>query len=184
MQKGIYFWSAELPGGGLNNIRIVNNTFWGSHLHGIGIYVNDFPFKARNTIIQNNIFQQLSDSPGYIGIKNDFIVNKGVHTEWFGGTANPEVTQNTVTIGGVKVDDPRLQNSTATQTDTLFFVNPEGDDVAFPAGTVAGTSPPTATGSPTRRSATPAPASASAPTTRGRSPPPPCATRRSRGTRS
>ncbi len=75
-KRGIGSWSAEVAGGGLDTIIIVNNTFWGNRLHGIGIYVNETPAKAQNTLIQNNIFQQPENEHGYIedmtGITMDY----------------------------------------------------------------------------------------------------------------
>lgn len=65
-KRGIGSWSPEVPGGGLDTIKIVNNTFWGNLFHGIGIYVSDPPLKAQNTLIANNIFQQPDNRQGYI----------------------------------------------------------------------------------------------------------------------
>jgi hypothetical protein len=65
-KRGIGSWSAEVAEGGLDTVLIMNNTFWGNRLHGIGIYVNETPVKARNTFIQNNIFHQSENEHGYI----------------------------------------------------------------------------------------------------------------------
>jgi parallel beta-helix repeat protein len=76
---GIVYYGADVAGGGLDNVSIVHNTFWGSIASVISIAQE--PAKTRNTRIANNIFQISATREPYIAdrtgltLQNNFWVD-------------------------------------------------------------------------------------------------------------
>lgn len=77
----------------------------------------------------------IGTEPGYMGVKNDWSNNVGVHTEWF--SADPSVTSNLL-VGGISVTDYGIQNDASNGwNDNFWFANPTGGPTAaIAAGTV------------------------------------------------
>ena len=70
--------------------------------------------------------------PGWLGIKNDWSNNQGVHTELF--VADPALTLNTILIGGV-APNAFVDNDIGAWDDGMYWENPSGASGAIAAGT-------------------------------------------------
>ena len=73
------------------------------------------------------------DDPGWIGIKNDWTNNYGVHTELF--NEEPTITLNTIQIGGVTPSITLVDNDVGEWDDGVYWTNPSGSSNPFTAGT-------------------------------------------------
>jgi len=74
-----------------------------------------------------------SGMPGVLAIGYDYLNNIGTHSEWMGGSGT--VHDNSITVNGLLVDlvvSGVIEHGTA---DSIYFHNPDGQNVAFTAGT-------------------------------------------------
>ncbi len=62
--KSLATWNADVPGGGLDTITVVNNTFWNSTSTALSLAYD--ATKQRNTVIANNIIHQSSGKLAWI----------------------------------------------------------------------------------------------------------------------
>lgn len=62
--KSLASWNADVPGGGLDTITVVNNTFWNSTSTALSLAYD--ATKQRNTVIANNIIHQASGKLAWI----------------------------------------------------------------------------------------------------------------------
>jgi len=67
-RRGLTYFGADVSGGGMDNVDIVYNTFWGSSSTAISISAESA--KTRNSEIANNIVQQPNGSLGWIESRN------------------------------------------------------------------------------------------------------------------
>ena len=74
-----------------------------------------------------------SSTPGYLAIKNDWLLNEGTHTDLFSST--PMLTNNTITIGGVSPGHV-VNNFGWDWADSFYYRNISGVENAFTAGTI------------------------------------------------
>lgn len=61
--RGIMYWETEVAGGGLKNVKIINNTLWGSHNTALTLNSDG---SHSGTIIANNIIHQPDDKLVYV----------------------------------------------------------------------------------------------------------------------
>lgn len=64
-ERSLVYWGCDLNGvGGMKDVTIVHNTFWGSMNTAVSISYE--PYKTENSVIANNIIQQPDDKPAWI----------------------------------------------------------------------------------------------------------------------
>lgn len=69
-ENGVAAWASDVNGG-LNNVRILNNTLWGSESLGqSAIAVEPSPNNSQNTVIANNIVQQPDGKVAWISSRD------------------------------------------------------------------------------------------------------------------
>lgn len=79
--RGLVFFGADVPNGGLKNIKIVHNTFYNTK--GTAISIGKEPYKAQDTVIAYNLVHQPAGK--LIWLED----NKGItlhHNVWSGGS--------------------------------------------------------------------------------------------------
>ncbi len=122
--RGVIHFNADVAGGGMDNIRIENNTFWGSTNTAVSIAYD--AAKTRNSIIANNIVQQPSGKVGWVEDRTGLTMYNNF---WVG--AKPSSWQN-LDGPGDKYGDVRLITTPTVGDATSFRL--AADSPAINAG--------------------------------------------------